>query len=573
MRLAMYLVLLSSIGTRSAFLSDILVALRKELHFTTMLIVGDSTSCWNLEPYENDVPIISWRGMRNAYLKDTFNSEMLALACLQNNSEDAVKSLYSSLEGIRDTPTVLLSSSEEQIHDLFLGCLWENMLNVLALVGSNTEFIYSYQAFPAIRVVKRKVEEVHRYFVPQLEDLGGHTVTAMPGNVIPRTMCYRNAEGERQLAGYLHTFIRNYVDTINATLKISWDLVPEHGMRHFTVSRLSKIHHVDFPLGIMSLYNRTDSQEVPMEISSWFLMLPMESPVPRAQLFVKLGLERLLAIMIVVGVVLGNAHRIEAGLRPTWRCYFLADKMLRGALAQPIVLPRSLSPKLMFIYSLLLLSGFFLSNYYMANLTMGLVHPPAIDRILDWDQFRFLQLKVLVIRDEFRYMSLLLGADFMKAYGDIFQLSNSTDFQRRRISLDPSYAYPVSNTLWPFLELSQVRLWRPLFRRSYDMVFQPLQIMTMPLPRNSIFRKSLVRYAALTRETGLYPFWFRRSFDDLVALRKISYKEDAGNPYCDLKWTDFQLVWLGFLGGSGFSTLVLLLEVAHHKWHSRNVAL
>ncbi|KQS63125.1 uncharacterized protein LOC6548074 [Drosophila erecta] len=572
MRLAIILVFLSPIGTQSASLSGILVALRKELRYTTILVVGGSPSCWGLEPFRSDVPIINMRGMSNAHPKGIFNTRMLALACLQNQSGDAVKSLYGNLDGMRDTPTLLVASSDEEMRDLFLGCFSEHMLNVLALAGSDTEFIYSYQAFPALRVIRRKVAEVQRYFAPQLKDLGGHTVTALPSNIMPCTIWYRDAEGKCKLSGYLHTFLWNYVDNINATLKI-WDVVPEEGKLHFTVSRLSKVQHVDFPLEIVSLYNKSGSQQVPMEISSWFLMLPMEDPVPRAHLFVKLGLERLLAIIIVVGVVLGNAHRLEMGLSPSWRCYYVADRVLRGALAQTIILPRRLSPKLMFIYCLLLLSGFFLSNYYLANLTTWLVHPPASDPVLKWKEFRLRQLKVLITPEKLDYLSLIWGTDFTKAYSDIFRLTNSTDFQRRRIALDPSYAYPVSTSLWPFLEQSQVRLWRPLFRRSKELVFQPFQIMSMPLPRNSIFYKSVLRYAALTRETGLYVFWFRRSYYELVALRKISYKEDEGNPYCDLKWTDFLLVWLGFLGGTCMNVLVLLLEVAHYKWHARNAAL
>ncbi|XP_033156511.1 uncharacterized protein LOC117138491 [Drosophila mauritiana] len=573
MRLAIYVAFLSSIGTQSAFLSSLLMSLGKELHYKTILLVGGSSTCWSLEPFETGVPIINLRGEKNAYLQDTFNSQILALACLQNQSEYAVKSLYRSLEDMRDTPTLLFASSDEQIRNLFLECFRESMLNVLAVKGSSTEYIYSYQAFPTFRVIKRKLVEIHRYFAPQLKDLGGHIVTALPGNIMPRTMCYRNAGGERQLAGYLHTFIRNYVESINGTLRISWDLVPEDGMRHLTISRLSKIQHVDFPLGIIALYNKTGKQHVPMEISSWFLMLPMEPPVPRAHLFVKLGLERLLAVIVVVGAVLGNAHRMEVGLGPSWRCYYLADRVLRGALAQPIVLPRRLSPKLMLIYWLLLLSGFFLSNYYMASLTTWLVHPPANDPILEWDQLRCLELKILTIPEEFNYMSLILGTDFMKAYGNVFLLTNSTDFQRRRISMDPSYAYPVTTSLWPFLELSQVRLRRPLFRRSYDMVFQPFQVMTLPLPRNSIFHKSLLRYAALTREAGLYYFWFRRSYYELVALGKISYKEEEGDLYCDLKWNDYRIVWLGFLGGTIVSFLALLLELAHYRWHLGNSSL
>jgi len=112
------------------------MSLGKELHYKTILLVGGSSTCWSLEPFETGVPILNLRGENNAYPQDTFNSQMLALACLQTESEDAVKLLYRSLEDMRDTPTLLFASSDEHIYDLFLGCFRENMLNVLAVIFS-----------------------------------------------------------------------------------------------------------------------------------------------------------------------------------------------------------------------------------------------------------------------------------------------------------------------------------------------------------------------------------------------------------------------------------------------------
>ncbi|KAH8234301.1 hypothetical protein KR038_007211 [Drosophila bunnanda] len=551
-------------------LNNILRSLDIEVSYKTIFLLQNQNQslCWNQTDFEETVPILNFNASENVYLKDSFNRKILVLVCLDKYENEPIQVISKNLEDMRNTHTILFAASEVKISDLFLDCFKEKMLNVLAFQGSDRDIIYSYQAFPTFRLIKRKVVEVKRYFEPQLKDLGGYTLKVLPDNIMPRTVVYRASDGRRQLGGYLWHFIRNYASTLNATLKICWDLVPEEGMTHLAkVIEMGKAAGVDFPLGIEGLDLESAKQNVPLEMSSWFLILPMEPGIPRCSFFQRLRLDSMIPLMLLVAVALGNAHRIEAGLGPSWRSLLIDNQALRGTLGQPFVMPGRLSLKLMTIYGMLLMGGFFMSNYYTAVLETWLVHPPVPNHVDSWEEMHSLNMKILIIPAEKKYMTEAMGRDFMIAHRDVFEITNTANFQRKRLQMDQRYAYPVTNTLWPLLKQGQVRLQRPIFRRSRKIVFTPMLILTMSLPDNSLFHKSLLKYRMNTLESGLYKTWFKRSFDELRALRKISYNVDSNlEVYRDLKWDDFYFIWLAFVAGTMVSVLGFLLELGYHSW-------
>nr|XP_017097381.2 uncharacterized protein LOC108125627 [Drosophila bipectinata] len=516
-------------------------------------------------------PFLSFNENQSFHLEDKFNSNFLALVCVGQNKSGLMEALYKNLQYIRDTPTVLFAVSEKQIQNLFLKCLENKMLNVLAFKGHSRKIIYSFRAFPELKIIKRKVKKLPRYFEPQLKDIGGWVLKTVPDNIMPRTVSYRDANGNRQLAGYLAQLIRTYVKSINATLQIMWDLSPEDGMIHLTdiLQRLN----VDIPLGMDALGYGSPKQNIPMEISKWFLMIPMEPCLQRARFFyfTNLGFQAMILLAVIMLGVLCSALRLEVRPYSVRRWWCIEDQVLRGILAQPFILPRPLAARLMFIYWLLLISGFFMTNYYSAVLETWLINPPVMSQILSWQDMRSMNLKVLVIKDEYKNWPHMVGEDFVKEQNDIFMLTDSADFQRRRLLMDPSYAYPVTMTLWPLLEQEQARLDRRIFRESEEMVFRPFLILSIPLPDNSIFQKSFQRYVQLTHQSGLYKYWFKRAFEELRALEKISYKVDTDlSSYRDLKVEDYCYVWLGYFCAILASFVVYLLELGFHCWQVKN---
>ncbi|XP_034141944.1 uncharacterized protein LOC117592356 [Drosophila guanche] len=542
-----------------------------QLPFRSILLLRnekDADYCWTREDFPQDIPILNLNSNQSLYLKQIFNSEILAMVCQNRSEGDTMKTLYRNLQDIRYTPTILMTRSDTSLSALFEGCRTHNMLNVLALKDFDPEFVYSYRAFPHLQVVKRRGSHIRRYFEPQLRNMQGARINVLPDNIMPRTVVYRDGQGRRQMTGYLAHLMRNFVSTLNATMNICWDYVPEEeSINKMSIASLMENATVDFPLVVDSAGAYPDAHNIVMELSSWFLILPMEANIPRARLFYRIKVYQLIPLLMLVALVLSNAQRLEAGLGPSVSFGNIWDYVLRGFLAQPLVLPHGLSARLMFIYGLLFLNTLTVSSIYNVNLESQFVHPPIDHQIRSFEDMRLEHLKVLVMSVDFHFIKKILGDRNFEKIRDIFEVTNSSIyFQTMRSTLNPSYAYPITTTFWPLLHLAQARLTRPTFRRSRDLQFCRALILALPLPRNSIYRQEFKNFLDNARASGLYSHWFRQTFNELICLDKIKFNVDNSSQlYQDLKWEDFYFIWLAYIGGVLASLLVFLVEVLHRN--------
>ncbi|KAH8339949.1 hypothetical protein KR067_003335, partial [Drosophila pandora] len=588
--------LILTIGlVRPESLSNILSSLQSETSYRTILLLRSRDTCWDEKQLHNSGPVLSFDRNQSIHLKNYINSKVLALVCLYENENDMLGTLYSSLEEMRDTTTILFALSDEQIGRSFRECLGHKMLNVLAFKGADRKIIYSYRVFPTFQIIRRNVTDIWTYFEPQLKNLGGRIVRALPDNIIPRTVAYRDANGNRKLAGYLFDFIKNYVSTINATLQIvwdlmsgylthfyrnfaralngtlwvRWDLVPEDGTpTHNVTLKLLTDGLVDFPLVLTTLTPEQFYPSYVSEISSWFLMVPVEPDMPPSSLYFNLkGWRYFLGLMVILAFLLVNAHRIESGQGFfTLQCgHIFGDHVLRAILSQSFVMPNTLSHSRTILYSLLMLAGLIVTTFYGTNLATLLVDPPPAYKILSYNDLRLTNGKIFISQQELPTLNESIGQDALNANIDVFEITPSTvEFLTKRNELNTSYGYPVTNTLWPLLQLKQIKLHRPLFRKSHEISFMQFMPVTMPMARNSIYRDVFNRYLSHTLQSGLYDLWFRRSYSELIAIGKLNYSSDMSDGlYHDLVWEDLLYVWIAYIGGTLISLLVFSLEILY----------
>ncbi|KAH8252976.1 hypothetical protein KR032_002891 [Drosophila birchii] len=556
-------------------LKRILHSLKLELNPRTLLLLENKGDCWQ---DQKDLDLNSAHLTFNAYqsnqLKGKINRKILALVCLDSAPEELMKALCENLMDMRGTHVLFMATMDTNITSLFEDCRSNQMLNVLALRGSNREFIYSYRAFPHFKLLRRRLLQVRSYFEPQVRNLQGYPIATIPYSLVPRSVIYKDKEGRRQIAGYLTHFYKNFARSLNTTLRVRWDLVPESETPdHNVTSGLLRDGLVDFPLVLTTLTPEPFYPSHVAEITSWFLMLPVEPDMPLSSLYFNLkGWPYFLGLMVVLALLLVNAQLLESGQGYfTLRCgNIFADHVLRAILAQSFDMPNHrlfLSRTL--LYSLLMVAGLIVSTFYSANLATLLVHPPAAYKILSYEDLRRTHGKIYISQQELPTLSDAIGKDLLDKNLDVFQITPSiVEFLAKRNELNTSFGYPVTNTLWPFLQLKQIKLHRPAFRKSNEISFMPFMPVTMPMARNSIYRDAFNRYLSRTLASGLYDLWFRRSYHELIAIGKLNYSVDTAEPsgYHDLIWDDLFYVWIAYIGGTAVSLLVLTFEIMYFKW-------
>ncbi|KAH8285281.1 hypothetical protein KR054_007222, partial [Drosophila jambulina] len=533
-------------------LERILHSLKLELSPRTVLLLQNKgDACWMQNELDLNFSYLTFNSNQSNQLKGKVNRKILALVCLESGAEDLTKALYDNLMDIRGTHVLFMATMYTNITYLFESCLSNQMLNVLALRGSDREFIYSYRAFPHFKVLRRRLVQVRRYFEPQVGDLQGHPIATIPYSLLPRSVIYRDKEGRRQMTGYLTHFYKNFARTLNTTLRVRWDLVPEsEAPDHNVTSGLLRDGLVDFPLVLTTLAPEPFYPSYVAEISSWFLMLPVEPDMPLSSLYFNLkGWPYFLGLMVVLALLLANAQLLESGQGYfTLRCgNIFADHVLRAMLAQSFDMPnRRLFLSRTLLYSLLMMAGLIVSTFYSANLATLLVDPPAAYKIRSYEDLRRTHGKILISQQELPTLSNSIGEDVLEKNLDTFQITPSiVDFLNKRNELNTSFAYPVTNILWPFLQMKQIKMHRPAFRKSNEISFIPFMPVTMPMARNSIYRDAFNRYLSNTLASGLYDLWFRRSYHELIAIGKLNYTVDQGEPggYHDLIFDDLFYVW------------------------------
>lgn len=381
-------------------------------------------------------------------------------------------------------------------------------------------------------------------------------------------MVYNDSQGRQKLMGYVGHFINYFAQGLNATLVMPYKIEKDSLIFYSEVLELTRGNIVDIPASVTGPFNKTHWSEVsyPFEIASWCVMLPVESEISTAKIFLAVlntyfvcNLYMLfICFTFLLIVVFKRIYSSQYHI--TLPDILLNDKAFRAVLGQGFPFNNhKLDYFIVYIYFLLFITGLVVVTLYSVYLGSFMTSPPKHKPLKNFADLDNSNIKLLISQKEY---NLIYPKAYIQ-YQKLFHILDSYDeFVRIRNTLNTSYAYVIASSRWPVFAAQQQLFSRPLFRYSNDLCFSRYLHFYFILPLNSVFREPLQYYIFKSYASGLFYHWFESSFHEMVSLGRMSFSDISESRHLmPISVKDLKLIFVGFSFMLMISLVVFVLEI------------
>ncbi|XP_011196834.2 uncharacterized protein LOC105221503 [Zeugodacus cucurbitae] len=524
-------------------------------------------------------------------LKMLFNHNLLAIVCVESyaDSSSVLSGLAKQLQLIRHSHIILLvlgvSASkvhqEEVVEQLFRHCQRLQMLNVIALFRDymSTRVVFTFDAFPTFKLNAFQFSALFNYFPDKTRQLHGHPIYTLPDQNQPRSFLFRDANGELKMSGYVGKLVEAFGQHINGSLRFPYPININENIYQREQLNSTRTGVIDFAtsLGSYKFFAVTSEFTYPFEFAKWLMMLPVERELEVNEMLLYIFQSELFMFIILIGILVSfflNAFeyfqiRPHSSERKFWTTFYSHGQTFRGILGQPFPMYPYNNWRMSVIYFTIFLIGLITSCLFSVYLKTFLTQPPTKPRINSLDDLIKSDTRCLINEKEVPVFKEVHGEDAWSHYKAGFEVISSwPKFLAYRLSLNTTYAYTVTTSLWPIIQLKQSLRRRKLFRLATDIVLDDTLVLAIPIQENSIYKSALNRFIMSVNEAGLIYYWQVMTYYDMVAIGSINleYNVDGSRQQNILIPSDFY--WMAWMFGVSYSLsiIVFVFEVLIYKF-------
>ncbi|XP_039957839.1 uncharacterized protein LOC120772992 [Bactrocera tryoni] len=526
-------------NVRNQRLIEFLVELNHRQRYQTVLLENCAANSFDKDIWvKMETPMIQLRSATQYQkeLKILFNHNLLVMVCVERNvdSFSIIGGLARQLQHIRDTHVILLAEADAEVHQeqvvekLFRHCQVLQILNVIALFSDfiSTHLVLTFDAFPTFKLTAVPFMPFTNYFPDKTRQLHGHPIYTEPDQNQPRSFLYRDLSGALKMSGYIGKLVEAFGQHLNATLRFPRLININETIYQRDQHNSTRSGVIDFATSLSSYRFFAPVQEFtyPFEFAKWLIMLPVERDL--------------------------EVNEISG--RTFWGALCCPGQVFRGILGQTFPMCPHNNWRMSYIYFTIFLVGLITSCLFAVYLKTFLTQPPTKSRISSFEDLIKSDIRCLVNEKEVPIVINLFGAAAWSRYKDGFEIISSwSKFLSLRLSLNTTYGYTVTTSLWPFIQLKQSLRRRKLFRLATDFILDDWLILGMPINENSIYKPALNRFIALVNEAGLINHWQVMTYYDMKAIGAINldYNVDDSRQYNILVPSDFY--WMAWMFGFG----------------------
>lgn len=565
-------------------LLQILTTINNVYNYENLIIVSDDKYLSSLEfsvfvqriAVEQMKPVFIFTKSQSTNLKLRIHKNSLSLIFVGKsdiNGDDILDIIHKALLGFRTNKSVFILDCDS-LEDL-VDWLWkEQFINSLILWRN---VVYSFDPFPALRIIKPSVDEYFSFKETSAYNLKGYYLDSPVIESLPRLYPVKDNEGNDLLSGPNGYLFNHFIHFMNITWngfdEQYWQQVfNESGLSSydtislFTIQNTSAEIAAESPIIIESSF--TFDTSYPTDTVSMCLMIPANNELINYLYILKpfsSDLWILVALLILYTTVLLyyllNTTYFKGKPVDLFICYQQSfNVLLNASNLIAFRLPRSSWIILylpLFIFGLGMYSSY---TTYLSSFLTTVLFEKDIETI---DDLLRGHVKILLIdfqmTDLFEHYNLTDKASnkfvnvSYESYGYVLE-------QRNR--LNTSFGYLVPSDMWKIFQKEQELLRRPIFKLSricYTTFFA-----SFPIKQDTYIGQPLKYLILLSQQFGLFKAWEGRSFRDALHAKLFHlHRDNTANDYDDLSPSFFALAWWFLFGGLALSCLACMMEMLY----------
>ncbi|XP_059225730.1 uncharacterized protein LOC131997888 [Stomoxys calcitrans] len=533
---------------------------------------------WQGFPMVSSVLMIN----NNQSMRGFLSTSSLCMVLTTHQEDPIMNMAAASMEGVRYLKTIFIffpmekrRKTKDKLQEyvffetiqLLYEWIWKTQfINTVLVTTQNNVFIQ--EPYPVTNVINLTAQwNVRNFFVPYRSNFKGYVVKTPLRHDPPRIFYMtRSPYGFRKnhrVSGVSGKLFMSFLSYINATYaKNDNDQLETEPVK---LDRI--IEMVDNQELEVSLHSYTDmlksqaGNSYPIGINDWCIMVPYRNRSPE-HLYLKKSFRRYTwwLLFLSIGYV----------TLAIWLCTPSESRDLGLSFVQTInslllIVPLKFLTlpifRMRYMFIVLFVWGFFVSNFYLTKMASYLTASPEIPQINTYEDVIAEKLPIMVMPYEYAIMQ---SYNFPQAFMDlVVNASDKLEMDQHRDNFNTSYGYSTQTDRWIFENLQQRYMKSPLFRLT-DMCIGPFNHV-FPMLRDSHFQQPLETFILTAVQAGLMRHWERKAFGDALYLG-YAHLIMVDDPEKPLTMDFFRSIWIVWWLGMVTSGLILCLEIKHISW-------
>uniref|UniRef100_A0A1I8Q8F0 Ionotropic glutamate receptor C-terminal domain-containing protein n=1 Tax=Stomoxys calcitrans TaxID=35570 RepID=A0A1I8Q8F0_STOCA len=520
--------------------------------------------------------------INNNQSMDGFLSTPSLCLVLTTGFDDPIMKLASvGMRGVRFLKTIFIYfpilSSKEYYHSLkdykrlyegirrLYAWIWrKQFINCLLMTVDNNIFIH--EPYPTLQIINVTSQwNSSTFFMDYSTDFKGYVIDSPVRYDLPRVFFmtgprYGLGKKKPHVSGVSGKLFMIFVDYIKANYNES----KFDGYEYEALDLAEIINKIDQKELEISMNSYTGilgsniGSSYPIGINDWCIMVPYRNETP-AHMYLQKSFRPYtwyLMCFSVFYIALG----LWLSTPPSRRDISLSllQAICSMVLISPLRIFKVPSTRIRFLFVLLFIMGFFITNLYLTKMASFLTASPEVPQINTVQDVIDAKLPIMIANYEY---DIMMSNNFPAEFMALMVPVSKGEMDKHRDKFNNSFGYSIQSDRWDFLSIQQRFMKKPMFRLS-EICMGPFYHV-YPIQKDSHLAKPLQEFIMSAFQFGLVSYWNAEAFADALYLDYVTIIVEEDN-FVPLSLTFFRSIWIVWWFGLLFSGLAFCLEI---KWH------